>query len=189
MTGRRFGVCVVVQGPPPEQTYCGLPPSRFEPRPDGYPGTALWIDGENPVVIDVFVDGTALDQNVWAQAGKWLLRIDGERWPLNTWNEPNRLFVEMSVGFGFPPGAARAVGELAYELLKACSGEDCSLPSRVTNLTRQGVSMNLIDSLEFMDSGWAGLPLCDRLIQSTNPKRLAQGSRVLSPDRRPWRRP
>jgi hypothetical protein len=139
--------------------------------------------------MDVYVDGVAVDPIVWTQAGKWLIRIDGERWPLNTWTEPNRLFVEMRVGFDFPAGAARAVGELAWELLKACDGEECALPSRVSSLSRQGVSMNLIDSLDFLDEGWTGLPLCDRFIRSTNPNRLAQGSRVLSPDRRPWRRP
>jgi len=189
LTGRRFGVCTVVQGPPPGQSYCGLPPSRFTRWPDTNPGTALWIDGENASVIDVFIDGVAMDQADWTQAGKWLIRMDGEKWPLNTWTEPQRLFVEMAVGFEPPPIAAQAVGELAWELLKACDGADCALPARVQNLSRQGVSMNLIDSLEFLDSGKTGLPICDQFIYSVNPNKLDQGSRVLSPDRRGWVRP
>jgi len=186
LTGRRYGSCSVVRGPAPGDTAtsCGLPPSRYEPRPDG---PAIWLDGENPVVEAVFLDETEMDPADWAQAGKWLIRLTGGTWPPNTWTNPTALMIQMTVGFPPPVGAAQAVGELGYELIKACTGDECSLPRRVQTLTRQGVSMQMIDSLDFLDRGRIGLPICDQFIASVNPKGLAQASRVLSPDRPPWR--
>jgi hypothetical protein len=188
LTGRRFGVCRVVRGPQPGSPYpgsCGLPPSRYEPRPDG---EALWIDGENPVVHNVYIDETLMDQADWAQAGKWLIRLADGVWPKNTWSAPTALMVEMSVGYAPPVGSAQAVGEMAYELLRASRGHSCSLPDRVSSQVRQGVSMEMLDPASFVKDGLTGLSLCDRLIGSVNPARLSTPSRVISPDVKGWRK-
>jgi hypothetical protein len=65
--------------------------------------------------------------------------------------------------------------------------DECD-PGRVlvTNISRQGVTMDLADPKQFIDSGLFGLPLVDALIRAVNPKGLVQPSGVYSVDRRWW---
>ena len=77
---------------------------------------------------------------------------------------------------------------MAYELLRAFRGDSCGLPDRVTSQVRQGVTMEMIEPSTFVKDGLTGLALCDRLIGSVNPGRLSTPSRVISPDRKGWRR-
>lgn len=185
MTGRRFGVCRVCRGPQPgDSGWCGLPPNRYEPRPDV---PALWVDGENPKVVDVYLAETVIDRADWTQAGRWLIRLDETKWPTNTWANPTALMIELDVGVAPPPPAAEAVGELAYELLRSCRGEECALPARAQQITRQGVSMELLTPEDITANGLTGLDLCDRLIKATNPARLQMRSTVVTPERRSWR--
>ena len=93
LTGRRFGICTVVQGPPPGQSYCGLPPSRFTVWPDTNPGTALWIDGENPSV------------DAEQEAHMELMNVAGR-----AWRAVARLSPDMIVGTASPFTVAGGCG-------------------------------------------------------------------------------
>lgn len=85
-----------------------------------------------------------------------------------------------------PPDLVKgATVTLAVELAAAAQGAKCRLPARVQSITREGVSMVLLDPLEFLDKGRTGIPEVDLVINALNPGRLAAPPRVLSPDLMP----
>ena len=91
-------------------------------------------------------------------------------------------------GKPLPIAGVKALSELACELCKACIGDSsCCLPKRVTQITRQGVSMTLLDPMTFLENGRTGLYLVDAWLQSVNPKALARRAGVYSPDYNPGR--
>jgi len=69
-----------------------------------------------------------------------------------------------------PPGCARQVMKLAYEFWKSSNGKACSLPERITNVTREGVSWTLLDPLDFLDKGLTGIGSIDLWISRVNGK-------------------
>lgn len=75
---------------------------------------------------------------------------------------------------------AYAAGVLAFEFAKACGGGKCRLPSNVTQLTRQGVSMTLISGS--FPHGRTGIREVDTFIALHNPNGLTSAPRVYSPD-------
>jgi len=60
-----------------------------------------------------------------------------------------------------PPGALVNVTWLAGEHLKAATGQSCSLPERITSITRQGVSWTMLDPMQFLESGLTGVGRLD----------------------------
>lgn len=80
--------------------------------------------------------------------------------------------VEVRYTYGSPPPAPveRAIEELSGEIEKAMSGSGkCKLPERVTSVTREGLSMALIDPQDFLDKGRTGLPRVDMVLSTYNP--------------------
>lgn len=157
----------------------GLPPNVIElPLPVGR--------------VDVVkVDGVALDPSAYEVAsGRYLVRIDGTAWPLaQDVTKPDTQVGTFAItylrakpvdGLG-----AYAAGLLACEYAKAISGKSCALPSGVTSITRQGVSMT-IPSGAFPD-GLTGIREIDSYVRSHNPHGLTMPSLVISPERpQPW---
>lgn len=76
-----------------------------------------------------------------------------------------------------------AAGVLACEYSKACSGAKCRLPSTVTSIARQGVSMTFSTAL--FDGGLTGIREVDAYILSVNPHGMVVPPMVWSPDV-PW---
>lgn len=73
-----------------------------------------------------------------------------------------------------------AAGLLAYEFYKACSGGKCRLPAGVTQVTRQGVTMEIQTGM--FPGGFTGIREVDAVIRIYNPHGLKRAPRVLSPD-------
>ena len=70
---------------------------------------------------------------------------------------------------------------LAWELSKAVECPDeCELPQRVQSVTRQGVSVTVLDQFEDLDEGRTGIWLIDSWVASVT--RPPSGGSVLSPD-------
>lgn len=91
-------------------------------------------------------------------------------------------------GVPVPLGGQYAAGVYACELIKSCTGQSgCRLPRRVQSISREGVSMQFIDPLDFLKDGLTGLYEVDAWITSVNPDHLRQVSRVYSVDRLPPR--
>lgn len=74
---------------------------------------------------------------------------------------------------------AYAAGILAMEYAKACSGRKCRLPSNVTTVVRQGVTMELQPGS--FPNGQTGIREVDTFIAMWNPQNIRQAT-VWSPD-------
>lgn len=140
-------------------------------------------------IVEVKVDGSPL-----ATGGAYridnnrrLVRTDGSDWPrcnnllledtqVGTWS------VTAEYGEAVPESGQLAMGELACELLKGMSGEDCRLPPGVTQLVRQGVTISYPDVGQLLKDGRTGLYLVDLFLASENPFGTKQRARVYSID-------
>lgn len=82
------------------------------------------------------------------------------------------------MGTPVPGGVGVLVGTLAKEFLDACSGGKCRLPRRVQQVSRQGVSYQMVDPTDIYRSGLTGIPEIDIWLSSVNPNRLMAPPRV-----------
>lgn len=131
-------------------------------------------------VVEVTEDGVTLSPTSYrlTRSG-WLERIDNDSWAVcgDT--------TEMTYRFGEPPpeGGVRAAVLLAIQFMLDLVGDSkCRLPQRVTSLTRQGISMSMIDPMEFMPDGKTGFYLVDLWLTSVNPHNRPQRGNVWSLD-------
>lgn len=93
--------------------------------------------------------------------------------------------IEVTYSYGVDPTAMgrRAAKVLANQLLRArVRPDECELPSRVTSISRQGISMTMLDPQDFLQDGRTGLYEVDLFLKSVNPDRARVRSRVFSPD-------
>ncbi len=118
--------------------------------------------------------------------GQWLVRTDGECWPecqdFNTDSGDDFFQVTYFKGQPVPQVLLSAAGELACEWAKACTGADCRLPARVTSISRQGVSVSMVDIDVLLRDGLTGVPTVDQVMLAFNPYRLTSQMRIDSPD-------
>lgn len=137
-------------------------------------------------VVGVLVDGQPLSPGAYrVDHNNRLLRTDGGKWPsCQDMRLPETADGAFAVHYipGIKPSGAGlwAVGVLAYEFSKACSGEKCRLPSSVTSITRQGVSMQFDNSM--FSNGLTGIREVDAYILSVNPNKIRIPPMVWSPD-------
>jgi hypothetical protein len=135
-------------------------------------------------VVEVKVDGAPLATGAYRlDDDRTLVRVDGGEWPrcndlrladteVGTWSVTARF------GQAVPEGAAWAVGELACQLVTAINGGDCRLPKQVTQLVRQGVTIQMDSITELLKDGVTGLYFVDLFIKTWNPGRLRRRSRT-----------
>jgi len=154
---------------------------------------SLELPGPVSAVTEVLIDGDVLAPAAYRLDGNLLIRLDGETWPScqslelpatedGTWQ------ITYDRGQEVPAGGQIAAGLLACELAKAaCHDSTCQLPQRLQTVTRQGVTLAMIDKFEGLDKGRTGLWLVDSWVASViQPRR---SSRVFSVDvRRPVNR-
>lgn len=129
-------------------------------------------------VVSVTVEGDPFAAWRLLDSG-WIERTDGRPWQVCDGA------TEITYTFGAPPpaGGRDAAVELGIELLKHRRKlKGCRLPSRTTSITRQGLSMEIIDPMEFLNNGGTGLVLVDMWLRSVNPDRSPQAAGVWSPD-------
>lgn len=124
--------------------------------------------------------------------GQWLVRTDGDCWPTcqnyNVDTGVNTFYVTYFKGLPVPSVLLRAAGELACEWARSCSGADCRLPQRVTSISRQGVSVSLMDVSDMLKHGLTGITTVDQVIRSFNPYGLPSKMSIASPDWPPAQR-
>lgn len=120
----------------------------------------------------------------WVLDGDRLVRTDGEDWPTNgevDWR------VDYMRGRTVPVGGEVSAGLLAVEMWKAaCGDSDCQLPQRVQTVTRQGVTVAMLDNFDGIDKGHTGIWLVDAWVSSVT--KPPTRSIVRSPDYRGYRR-
>lgn len=151
----------------------------------------LQLPGPVASITEVRIDGAVLDPGAYrVDNGRLLVRLDGQPWPTcqdmtgDPATDENTFQITYGRGRAVPIGGQIAAGVLACEMAKAvCNDGTCKLPARVQTITRQGVTMAMIDNGDGLARGQTGIWLIDSWVASiTNPTRP---STVLSPDIRP----
>lgn len=130
-------------------------------------------------ILSVEIDGEPL--TAWRLDGAWLTRTDGCPWPVCH----DRAVVRYEHGLQPPRGARLACVELAVEFGRAASDDPdrpCRLPQRVQSVTRQGITYETLDDMEFLSQGLTGLYTVDAWIRSVNPYGRPVEASVWSPD-------
>lgn len=74
------------------------------------------------------------------------------------------LRITYKIGSNLPPGTEGVVMWLAEQFLRSQTGDTCSLPERITSITRQGVSWTVLDAMDFLDKGLTGMAPVDQWI-------------------------
>lgn len=144
------------------------------------------LPGPVAALTSVNLDGVEIDLGAFrVDNGNRLVRQDGTCWPsCQNMNAPEGDVGTLTVTYvpGIEPDASGlwAAGVLACEYAAACSSGKCRLPSGVTAIARQGVSMVL--STELFPGGLTGIREVDAYVYSVNPNRLKVAPMVWSPD-------
>lgn len=150
--------------------------------------TGLIIPGPVQEIEEVLIDGTALDPSAYrVDNHRVLVRTDGETWP-NTQDmsadpqtDPDTFQIIYQRGTPVPMGGQVAAGLLAYELhLAAKDDPHCGLPQRVQTVTRQGVTVAVLDQFDDVEQGHTGIWLIDSWVASL--MHSPQRATVRSPD-------
>lgn len=128
-------------------------------------------------VIDVWVDGCLLSPHDYVLLDNSVLGLMN-----GAVCGAQCLVVKYVWGSGVPPGGKNAAAKLAQELLESARGGDCSLPERVTSVSRQGMSWTLLDPQDFLSEGRTGVYEIDLMLASLNPAKALARPRVFSPD-------
>jgi hypothetical protein len=150
------------------------------------------LPGQVADIWQVRIDGVALPVTAYrVDNGNRLVRTDGQSWPSCqymdrdvTSQDPAVALGTMGVWYvpGVRPSAAGlwAAGVLTCEFAKACSGGKCRLPSAVTSIARQGVTMEF--STGMFPDGMTGIREVDAYLTSINPYAHRTPPKVWSPD-------
>ena len=140
-------------------------------------------------LLRVQFDGAELPiEDFRVDNGYRIVRQDGECWPscqnMNaSLDEPGSLGITYLPGIVPDTAGLWAAGVLACEFSKACTGGKCRLPSSVTAIARQGVSMTLATGM--FEGGMVSIREVDAYILSVNPHGHVVPPMVWSPDV-PW---
>lgn len=187
LTGRQFnGTSQTTITPDTYCTACG--PYRIP--------LGLWPVTDIIAVRENGVDQDPADYHI--DEYHWLVKDNGEAFPRRgNWyaasgdaddNEDSRggYVFEVTVEHGLPaPGLLkRAVKDLACGLYDdAVSGGDaCSLPDKVTNITRNGLTMEVADFNDLLNRGALGIYSVDLAVKVLNPTGMQSPSFVWTPD-------
>lgn len=86
--------------------------------------------------------------------------------------------------YGTPPPqlgivAARAAAKYLGDVML---GSPDRLPSRMTSISRQGISVAVLDTMTYLDTGWTGITEVDHFISTYNPTHAVRAPTVWSPD-------
>ena len=149
--------------------------------------SSIRLPGPVHAVDRVVIDGETLPASAYALYDRRdLIRVDGGEWPvcqnmslpltdLGTWA------VEYRRGSPVPAGGRTAAGVLACELARAaCGSASCALPKRLQSVTRQGVTIAVLDSFDDIDTGHTGIWIIDSWVASI--LHAPRGGQVRSPD-------
>ncbi|WP_280248808.1 hypothetical protein [Nocardia abscessus] len=203
-TGRVFGCCPRIVRPCPREragTLVWLPGLLWWPELDGGVwrnvlcgcGPSCSVNGPGVVhlaggvcsVTEVKIDGAVIDSSLYVLEGDRLYATSG-RWPQQDLQKPagspGTWTVEYLEGAPPPAGAAQMVGLLAREFWNACTGGKCRLPRRVESVTRQGVSMRMMDPAALFEKKQTGIEEVDLWVAAVNPYGHSQPPAVSSPD-------
>ena len=155
--------------------------------------------GAYPVteILSVYIDGTLIPANEYKLDDYQRLirmRVNAETPPTERWGWPTCQILDLpltEVGtFGItytygeapPVAGVLACTEMAIELALALIGSPNRLPARVTTMTRQGMTMAVVDVMDFFSKNLTGLYQVDLWLRTVNPGGARRQPLVWSPD-------
>lgn len=180
LSGNRVGICTETLRPLSE---CGV--CRGWCR-CGSGDRIRLMDATGPVVdvTAVRVDGETVPESEWRfyPSSQLLYRVPPESWPTRDvkWadcDEPDTMCVDVETGSEPDAWALSVHAELTCELLKACAGGQCRIPSNATQVVGQGVTVTISP-----DQFNQYLPNVARWVSAVNPSKATQPTRLYSPD-------
>lgn len=148
-------------------------------------------------IIQVKIDGTVIPANEYRiDNSRLLVRVmpTANSTPTVRWGWPtcqnlelpdtevNTFSVDAKYGMEPPSSGVAAAVALAGELALAHASQPNRLPARLISITRQGVSMAVMDPMQFLDHGLTGVYEADIFIRAANPQRQRRRPRVYSRD-------
>lgn len=155
------------------------------------PRCEILLDGPVSSIVEVLLDGEVVPATDYrvdvAQGGFHLVKLSEGCWPtcqdFNVGGEDVGAFsVTYGRGTALPDSVAAATALLACEFGKQVAGGACSLPQRLSSLTRQGVTADFIVNEIDVNTFATGISLVDMVIRAENPSRRTRPPVVLSPD-------
>lgn len=157
----------------------------------------VWLRPPVHDVTEVLVDGVVQAGSSWSlqrtPVSSFLVRLTGDAWPgcqnLTLPDSDEGTFaVTYRRGTPWPAEAGRIIGRYACELARGAAGLDCELPSRVTSVVREGVTLDLESPDDLTVNGKTGLADVDSWVGQVNPGALRDRPWVYSPDLPQYRR-
>lgn len=142
-------------------------------------------------VEEVRIDGAVLDPSAYrVDDYRYLVRIDGDHFPCCqnlrlADTELDTFSVSFTYGASPPSTGVHAAAVLACELALACTPAapgDCRLPPKVQSISRQGISMVLMNPADLLVNGRTGIAEIDLFLSAVNPRNRRMPSAVFSPD-------
>ena len=143
-------------------------------------------------IDEVLVDGDVLDPACYrVDDHRWLVRLPdvGETarrsWPCCQRvdlpdSEPDTWSVAFTWGAAPPPSGVSAAAAFACELVRARTGDDCSLPPEIVQVVQQGLTYSLPEPDQ---TGRSKLPLAVKwFLDAVNPLGVRRPASVWSPD-------
>jgi hypothetical protein len=148
-----------------------LPDTTAFGRPD-----AIYLEAPVGAIDSVTVSGLPLVPTAYVvENGNLLVRTDGGGWPVGA--------IAITYQNSYPADALaqRVAGVLALEYYRMISGgQKCRLSTRVTNVQRQGITMEIEPGL--FPNNETGVPEVDHFIKQWNPSAAKVRSSVITPD-------
>jgi hypothetical protein len=129
-------------------------------------------------VSAVSVGARALDPSTYAVYDHSYIAAPSRCW--NTCDD-----VTVTYRYGAPPPALGRIAAKALAdqyVLAMEDSDECTLPQRVTQISRQGMSWTLLDPQDFLDKGRTGIYQVDLFLSTVNPDGARMRARVFSPD-------
>lgn len=145
------------------------------------------FDSINQFTVQNNIPGVSPNNLRLLQVQSSNLNADGPCWPkcqnlaLDD-TQPDTWSVTVTYGKEPPELVKLATAELACQFIKSCVGQPCMLPQRMQSISRQGITIGLLDPMAFLAQGSTGIYIVELARNTFNPSRLARRSGVYSPD-------
>lgn len=140
-------------------------------------------------VTEVMLDGVVLEETEYrVDNRRSLVKLSEGCWPTcqdmaAEPDQPNTWQVTYGRGRPLPEAGKNALGAMANEFAKACLNDGtCVLPERVTTIVRQGLSVALLDPMDFLTKQRTGIYAVDVWLTAVNPLGRQRHAGVYSVD-------
>lgn len=133
-------------------------------------------------VNSVVVNGITLAPAKYSlRNNSYLVRTDNKLWMPN---EKYDIAITYDYGVAPPPAGIEAVIQLANQFIWAETDNSlCTLPERVTTISRQNVTIGVLDPQDFLENGRTGILAVDLFLKASNATKSQRKTKIYSVDK------